>query len=100
MTSKTLEFVLKASKTQLVKYHLQCENEDGKTPLRYAIEEVIANIGHCDIVEALLKRGASLEETSKAPSRYPGGLFQTKTSLRTTAMLSTRYDLRELVAKY
>jgi hypothetical protein len=98
---KTLEFVLEASDVHHVNYYLQCGIEDRKTPLRYAIEEVVAKLWHSlDIVEALLKRGASLEETSKAPSRYLGGFFQTKTSLRTTAMRSNRPDLRELVAKY
>jgi hypothetical protein len=97
---KTLEFVLEASNAQLVKHYLQCENGDGKTPLRCAIAEFVANDLHWDIVEALLKRIVRLEETSKAPSTYLGGLFQTKNSLRTTALRSNRVDPKKLLAKY
>ena len=98
---RTLKYLLKTSSAQDLDSKLQLENRIEWSLLRHAIERVKSQ-AHLSlgIVRALLERGASLDDTSMAPSRYLCILLWKETSLRKLAMRSNCADLKKLVAKY
>lgn len=76
---KTIKHILNTSDARFRKFHLQRKNEDGATPLRYAIGEVEYNSRKSlDVVRALLERGASLDDTAMAPMRRSGAFSGSK----------------------
>jgi hypothetical protein len=92
---------LKTSSTQDLDSKLQLGNRIEWSLLRHAIERVKSRADlSLGIVRALLERGASLDDTSMAPSRYLGSLLWKETSIRKLAMRSDCADLKKLVAKY
>jgi ankyrin repeat protein len=98
---KTIKHILNILDVQLRKSHLQRKNKTGQTPLVYAIKQVETHGRHSvDIVRALLKAGAGLDDTAMGPVRRFGGFIWKEIPIRDIAMQSSRADLKELVAKY
>jgi ankyrin repeat protein len=97
---KTLEFLLKTSDAQALDTHLHRKDMDRIVPLRYAIEEVRKRGVSLDMVRMLLEVGASLDDTSLAPSKYLGRFRMREIPIRETAMRSDRDDLKKLISRY
>ena len=98
---ETFKHLLKTSSTQDLDSKLQLENGIEWSLLRHAIERVKSQADpSLRIVRAMLERGASLDDTSMAPSRYLGSLLWKETSIRKLAMRSRCLDLWELAGKY
>ena len=95
----TLDFFLRTSDAPYPIDNVQWNGQYVWSPLRYAIDQVAIR-GDLDIVRALLKRGASLDVTSKEPSNKMWGSLWKQTLIRDIAMRSNRTELKKLIAKY
>ena len=98
---KIVEFLLKKS-DDFLGFRLHTKNNAGRTPLACSIKQVITHPElSLDIARVLLEQGASLDDTSMAPSkRLWGRPHWRETPLRDIATRSDRADLKKLVAEY